>query len=168
MKLLIYCFSFRNEIQVRILRALEEDPMIQELMASQSLLIYKGIFKSKAPALIRKVESFKPTHILGLASYRKDAKLIRLEQEFINKYGTSVININMPEKLYATWNITDTDCCKKAYFAGNGPCNFVSFNLLAKEKELNLGFKFSFMHIPKLFDVEKAVFFLKKIIVTTI
>jgi hypothetical protein len=150
-KLFVFCFGyFNNLIQVRVLKLLEIELTNTGFVKGENLVTYYGANKNKATYLLKKISEEKPTHIIGLASYRKDGKKIRVEQEFINKYGRNVISENGPEKLFANWEIRETNLLVKGYYSGNGPCNLISYKILCEIGKTSQ--KYAFFHIPRGYD----------------
>jgi pyrrolidone-carboxylate peptidase len=153
LKLFIFCFGyFNNLIQVRVLNLLEEELIQVGFENEKSLITYYGVNKNRVSSLLKKISEEKPTHIIGLGSYRKDGKKIRVEQEFINKYGRNLIVENGIERQFANWEVKETSLLSKGNYAGNGPCNLISYKILREIDKASQ--KYVFFHIPRGFDAD--------------
>lgn len=157
MKLLLYAFGWQYGAAAFTAYALKKTPLISQLEQEGNFITFSGLNKSRIKSLIKKISIEKPTHIIGLGNYRKDSKIIRIEQEFMNKCGRNIIEKNGPEKVYSNWSIEPNELSKLTNYAGNGPCNMSAYLILRElEKSGMTNTKFAFLHIPAKFEVEKS------------
>ncbi len=106
--------------------------------------------------LVDKVLSAKYDFILGLGDFRKDAKHIRIEKGFINKYGRNKIIEDGQEFYEATWRLPGFENCYYSDKASNGPCNRSGYLLSKLIADNELETKLAFVHVPSKFDLEKV------------
>ena len=145
MKILIYTFDVWNNIAFKVLKDLDitSVPVVKKFIWGN---------RRGAEALTNFIVKNKFTHILGLGDYRKNAKRIRIEGRFINKYGRSKIDIKGKYSYKSTWDLPILENMYISDKPSNGPCNRSGY-LLAQAIEMeDLDTKLGFVHIPRKFE----------------
>jgi hypothetical protein len=92
--------------------------------------------------------------VIGLGDYRKNAKRIRIEGKFLNKYGKSEIDPAAPNSYQASLDLSLND---EMYISDKptwGPCNRSAFVIANAIVQNNLDTKLAFVHVPRSLDVE--------------
>lgn len=148
---LIYTFYSWNNLTYKIVRQIELD--------NTSKLYISG--KNGPDRLTKQVLKNKYKYVLGLGDYRKDAKKIRIESKFQNKYGKSKIKENGFKYYMTNWKLPKH---KQVYIAKNasrGPCNRSMYTLLHKLKQTCNSVKTAFLHVPSSFDKKEATHIVK-------
>ena len=145
-KILLYTFYNWNAVGYKLLRLLTEPEVTK--------MYIRGIEGTKR--LVQHIIHENYTHVLGLGNFRKDAKKIRIETLFINKYGKNYIRKDAPMFYQPTWELPLYENCIKGIKPSNGPCNRSVYMILDAQIINNLQTKVAFVHIPRMFDVEKA------------
>jgi len=100
----------------------------------------------------------KPSHILGLGSYSGiDQDKIRIETITINRFRNHKIAENAPEQIELTnFLISSNKNFKLATALGNSWCNLISWKIMRLIENGSLSSKYSFLHIPKGFNLNSA------------
>ncbi len=101
-------------------------------------------------------------YVLGLGDYRKNARRIRIEARFINKYGKSKIDEAGPEFYNASWKLKLLDDMYISDKPSWGPCNRSAYKAARCIDEKGLKTKIAFVHIPRLLDQKYVVNVLAK------
>lgn len=143
MKVLVYTFYNRWGKTSRLLYNLH-NPDVEKFYINNGL---RGVNQ-----LISKIKTDEFDFIIGLGDYRKDAKRIRIESVFINRYGRKPIIDKVPSVLFSTASLVP---CENSYIGdkpSNGPCNRSAFLLQNTINENNLKTKLAFVHVPRSFD----------------
>lgn len=153
-KYLVYTFTVKKNLTYKLLRGLEHKDTSKIFMLGQ-----KGV--------VRLVEQILKNHypyILGLGDFRKNAKRIRVEEKFINRYGKSKIINSGPKYYYATWKILLGENMCLSPKTSNGPCNRSACLVADTIKKNRLNAKFAFIHIPKDSNIKEAQNLLKNLL----
>jgi hypothetical protein len=149
-KILLYTFYNPWKIGFKVVNSINL-PQVKKLF----IVGKKGT--NRIIALLTKNEY---DYVLGIGNYRKNAKKIRIESKFINKYGTKEIFPGKPSFYEATWNVEPTASCQIANNGSNGPCNYSAYVIADFLKTNKLPTKTAFVHIPTSFtptDIELIV-----------
>ena len=114
----------------------------------------KGIF-------LEKIKKYKPDVILGLGEHPRSRK-IRIERKAVNLKGhkkekPKIISKNKPKHLFVNLRLKKDKNSWISYNAGKYVCNFSMYVIsnFVKNKDI----KFAFVHIPKDYNLNKAVRF---------
>lgn len=141
-KILVYTFKTPNQIVYKLLTKIDKD--------------ITKYFVGSLKQLQKSVREEKFDYIMGLGNYRKNAKYIRIENKFTNKYGRKEIIANGENIYFADWELNKKEGVVNSNTPTLGPCNrsaYVLLDLIRKEK---LNTKFAFIHIPKKYDFNQA------------
>lgn len=145
-KLLIYTFTARKNLTYKLLRKLD--------LKDTSRLYILG--QQGVESLVTHILKNHYQFILGLGDFRKDARRIRIEAKFINKYGKSKILEIGPKYYYATGKLPLSENLYLSSKASNGPCNRSAYLLADTIATHKLQTKLAFVHIPSSFKIHKA------------
>jgi len=119
--------------------------------------------------IIKKIKEIKPDVILGIGQHPR-ARMIRIERKTKNLIKrkkdkkSKPINQNSSKELFTNLKIDKTKETTIAYNAGTYVCNFTMFNIMEYIIKNNKDTKFTFLHIPKNYDIRKAINAINKII----
>jgi len=163
-KILVYTFNKPRQITFKILRSIDLKPIGEKNNYIDSRLrgndiemsvdkYYLGNLKSLAKHILET----QPKYVLGLGGYRKDSKEIRVEKDFVNRYGKKPIIKGSKDKYQATWELKKQE---GVIFSENptfGPCNRSAYVLLKFIEENSLPTKLAFVHIPSSFSEVRAM-----------
>ena len=115
---------------------------------------------------IEEIVKFKPEIIIGMGQYPQGNKL-RIERRAINlkkDLKEERILKNGPNFLFSTLRIKNSNNFKISYNAGKYVCNYSMYVISDFIKNKNI--KFSFVHIPREYNVAMAVKQIEEIIQT--
>jgi len=123
-------------------------------------------FLGNLNSLINKICKNKYDLIIGIGNYRKNAKHIRIETKFINRYGKRKINLTGPE--FYSSNSTIQDGLNNNFIFSktttNGPCNRSGYKVMECIAKNAINSRFLFVHVPKSYDLKIATKEIKGII----
>lgn len=143
MKILAYTFFNHNHLTFKLLKSLEHNNLHKFYLGDINKLT-RHILKSNYD------------HILGLGDYRRNTKRIRIEEEFVNKYGKNKINEYGKDSYQSTWQLQLKENAYLSNKASNGPCNRSGYLISKTISENNLKTKFTFVHIPRSYNFTKS------------
>ncbi len=159
MKTLLYGFKPWGKLDKNI-----SQEILKRIKSNKNLkkVIFKVNFNKKK--LINPIIKFKPDIILGLGMSGKGNK-IRIEKKalnILNKYD------NKPKKkisksgkeFFVNLRIKKDNNSRISYYAGDYVCNYSMYVILDYIKNKNI--KYGFIHIPKTYNLSKAINFIKK------
>jgi hypothetical protein len=145
-KILLYTFYNWNAVSYKLLRSLTEPEVYK--------MFIRGVEGAKR--LTKNIIQENYSHVLGLGDFRKDAKKIRTETVFINKYGKNYIRKDAPMFYKSTWKLPLYENCIRGIKPSNGPCNQSAYMILDSLNVNNLQTKVAFVHIPRMFDMDSV------------
>lgn len=127
----------------------------QDNISSSILQKLDIVNKFYLPSNNRKIENFveelvkiNPHYILGLGMYSgKDKDKLRIETLCLDENETRQINYFLTPHIQT----------KLAKGIGNSYCNFVSFQIMKEIENKKLNTKYTFIHIPRTFDIDEAI-----------
>jgi pyrrolidone-carboxylate peptidase len=129
-------FAFKGNISSSVL---------EKLNVENKFYIFSN--NQKIEEFVTKIISLQPRYILGLGMYsRKDKDKLRIETQ-LNKEE---------ERLPINYFLTPLANTKLAQGMGNSYCNFISRQLMEAINSKKLKSEYTFIHIPKSFQTEKA------------
>ena len=152
--ILIYTFYAWNNKTFKFLRGYE-NPNIKKMYIHGVVSIHK---------LISHIENSNYEYIIGLGDYRSNAKKIRIESKFINKFGKFKIYKLAPDFLEATLNIKPIGETYVATNTTHGPCNRSAYILSNHIYNTGLGTKLGYIHIPSGKKIEEITPIIDEII----
>jgi|GEM_PF-1881044 len=153
-ELLIYTFSNWNSACNKLLKALFIPNVPIPNVEVKYIRGLQGVNN-----LVKQIEANGYLKVLGLGNYRKDAKRIRIEGRFVNRYGKNVIVPGAPEYLYPSWNHLKGKI-PNSYVAdkpSNGPCNRSGYLISSAISKRHFPTKFAFLHVPKLYQINRLI-----------
>jgi pyrrolidone-carboxylate peptidase len=128
----------------------------------------KAIFKVKfnKSQYINKIKQTKPDIIIGIAQHPR-AKKIRIERKAVNIYRKNKkakpkLIKKSPKSYLVNLKLKPTKDTIVTYNAGTYGCNYSMYIILDYIKNKNI--KFAFIHIPKDYNLKKAVKIVNKLI----
>lgn len=140
----ISAFAFKNTISGKVLSYLNiKDKVI--LNSNKENINY----------YIYKIKQEKPDYILGLGEYSgRDSSQLRLEQSCTNKFRNDIDgSILIRHKIESFIKFNNCSLIKQSDGIGNSWCNLISYKVI---NEISQNQHYSFVHIPKHFDVRIA------------
>ncbi len=169
MKILLYTFYKRWGLCSRVVWEMTDSVGNADLRSLQLERYYISGLRGVSD-LLKKIEEENYDLVIGLGDYRKDAKKIRFETKFINKYGRNRI-LAKGEDCYNA----DEAFLNKIVEIGskpvstemqisssvtNGPCNRSAYLILNLIAEKNLKTEFAFIHVPRKMEIDYVKKFL--------
>lgn len=159
MKLLLFGFKPYKEYKDNI-----TEKIVRKTSDRKDLI--KIIFPAKLEdkIFLEKIKGFKPDVILGLGQHGR-SKTIRIERKAKNikrqgKRGEpSPIYTNKPKYQFLNLRLKKDQNSRTSYDAGDYACNFSMYVISDFVKDKNI--KFGFIHIPKNYNLDKAVRFVE-------
>lgn len=134
------CFAFRGNISARVLHRLGPATLDKYTISSNKKYIKK---------FISQLFDNHPSFVLGLGMYNRiDQDKLRIETECTSKDNKKlkINNFLTPGKR------TKFACC-----IGNSYCNYISAQIMEIINKEKLETRYSFIHIPKSFQINEAV-----------
>lgn len=129
-------FSFKKNVSEQVLKGLK----INDKYSIPSSV--QGIDKFISELIIKK-----PKYILGLGMYNRiDKDKLRIETHYSAEKGKLPIN----------YFLTPNKNSKLAKGIGNSYCNYISAQIMKLINQNKLKAHYTFIHIPKTFQVDKA------------
>lgn len=137
-------FAFRHTIAEEILKHLKLPGNVDKILLDSSV--------EAVDHFIATTNFSQYQHILGLGMYSgRDQDKIRIETECISQFRNNKQNL---EILPIPYFIEPSEHMKSAKGMGNSWCNLVSYKLLKRVPDV----KYTFLHVPKRFDVRVATY----------
>jgi len=156
-KILIYGFKPFQGLKENI-----TEKIIENIKNRKNLRKVVFPVKFEKKMFLNEIKEFEPDIILGLGLHPRGKK-IRIERKAVNLKQFSKKDIpkpiykNKPKYLFATLKLKRDKESWISYDAGKYVCNFSMYTLLEFTKNKNI--KFAFLHIPKDYNLNKAVKF---------
>jgi len=157
MKILVYGFklykNWKENITEKIIRRIKNRKNIKKI-------IFPPKFEKKL--YLENIAKHKPDLILGLGQHPRSRK-IRIERKAVNlkrhnkKEKPKIISRNKPRYQFVNLRLKKDKNSRISYDAGKYVCNFSMYVISDFCKNKNI--KFAFIHIPKDYDMKKAVSF---------
>ncbi len=113
----------------------------------------------RSTLLIKKITDGNYDFVLGIADFRKGAKRARIETKFINYYGKKKIIEDASDYYISNWILKPSEQVYLSATTTNGPCNKSGYLILKAIQDNCLNTKYSFIHIPKDWHLEKSSHF---------
>lgn len=108
--------------------------------------------------LLENIETTKPKKIFGLGEYDgKDKEYLRIETLAKNKFRNAKIGTVESYEISKEFNDQKIEGFKIATAMGNSFCNLSSYRIAEYIKNNNLNIQTAFIHIPKRFNIDKAI-----------
>jgi hypothetical protein len=152
--LLIYTFFNLNGLTFKVLRNFKTE------RSDLKKLYIRGERGEKT--LVNTLLQNNYKYVLGLGDYRKDAKRIRIEAKFINKYGKGKISETGLEFYNASWKLKPLDDMYISDKPSWGPCNRSAYKAARCIDENNLETKVAFVHVPRKLEQDYVLSVLAK------
>ncbi len=159
MKILIYGFKpykkWKENIAEKIISKVRKRENLEKLIFP---------VKFKKEIFLEKIKKSKPDIILGLGQAPRSRK-IRIEKRAVNlkKYNKKekpkIIFRNKPKYLFVNLKLKKDNSSRISYDAGKYVCNFSMYVISDYCKNKNI--KFTFIHIPKNYNLNKATKFIE-------
>jgi hypothetical protein len=153
--ILLYSFYRWNCSTYKALRKID-DPVIKN---------YYFHGKQGVENFVKHITRYNYKYVLGFADYRKNARRVRIEGEFINKYGKNTILKNGPKiykpnlDLSTNCKIIDNQDRPVEYYVADthtwSSCNRSAYLSMHTIKENKLQTKFAFVHIPRSIPIKQ-------------
>lgn len=144
---MIYAFALTDNLKVLLYQL--KSPDLNALVASRDIEDYLNL-------LIKD----QPSYIIGLGSYSGvDRDKIRIERITSNSFRNNKIEEDLLDKLKIDNFLTPDISNKNLKFAdalGNSWCNLISWKIMRLIKNKTLNSRYSFLHIPKSFNLNLA------------
>lgn len=159
MKILVYGFKPFQGLEENI-----TEKVVENIKNRKNLrkIVFPVKFEKKM--FLDEIERFKPDIILGLGLHSRGKKN-RIERRAVNLKQLSKKDLpkpiykNKPKYLFATLKLKKNKESWISYNAGKYVCNFFMYTILDFTKNKNT--KFAFIHIPKDYNLNKAVKFVE-------
>lgn len=133
---------------------------ISEKVLAQLLCRYKLIIKSDAHKLDRYIENILKenfTYIIGLGEYSgKDKDKLRVERQCTNRFRNIILG-RQYESISISEFLLPSNNTKLSMGIGNSYCNLISFLLASSIKSKKMNTQYGFIHVPKKFEIDRAV-----------
>ena len=159
MKILVYGFkpykNYKENITEKIIRKIRNRKYLVKIIFP---------VKFEKHTFLKKIRTINPDIILGLGQHPRSKK-IRIERKAINlkrknkKEKPKIISKNKPFSFFVNVKLKKDRTSWISYDAGKYVCNFSMYVISDFSK--NRGIKFAFIHIPKDYNVDKAVKFVE-------
>jgi hypothetical protein len=131
----------------KILNSLDIDPDCKFLVGN----------KGSLARLIKNIIIKKPKYIIGIGDYGGiDRSKIRIEAKCSNKFGMKLLGPELKE-YDINYFFEENEIFKIANGIGKSYCNMASFYIMDLLWEKDLNSLYTFLHIPKGFDVDLAI-----------
>jgi len=161
-KILVYGFKpfggLKKNISEEIIKKIGEEKDLKKI-------IFSVDFNKKM--FINKIKKIDPQFILGLGLCPRGEK-IRIERKAVNiakkenKKENIILN-NKPHFVFFNWKLKKDKNSRISYNAKKYVCNYSMYIVSTLIKDA----KFAFLHIPKDYDIKKALRYIKKILQDT-
>jgi pyrrolidone-carboxylate peptidase len=115
--------------------------------------------------LLSHIENNDYDYVIGLGDFTKNAKNIRVESKFINKFFRNKISTFGEEYLDATALLPILPGMHISSTTTHGPCNRSAYLIAQGIKERDLNTKIGYLHIPGGMDVEMIRGIISKVLV---
>ncbi len=142
----LLAYAFQNTISEEVLACLPVGVKI--LIPSEA---------HEIPNIVQSILNTNPTYILGLGEYSgKDRDMLKIETRCTNKFKNSFYGSTFQELPLSNF-LTSGNHTHFGKSIGNSYCNLISYLLMKNINDMHLQTHYSFVHIPKTFDIEEAV-----------
>lgn len=162
-KVLIYGFrpfkKYKTNISAEIIKRIKGREITK--------LILPIVYKKKY--IINKVRKSKPDIIIGLGQTVGE-KFLTIETKAKNIYEKErpeikkIIDPRGPKEIFLNWRPKAPKGVRISRDSGEYLCNFTMYCLMSYIKKNNLKTKFTFIHIPRGYNLQKAVKVIQEII----
>lgn len=159
MKILVYGFklykNYNENITEKIIRKIRDQIGLTKVVFPVKL--QKQIF-------LDKITKNKPDIILGLGQHSRSNKM-RMERKAVNlkrkneQKKSKIISKNKPPHLFVNFKLKKDKASWISYDAGKYVCNFSMYVIsdFARNKDI----RYAFIHVPKDYNLDKAVKFIE-------
>lgn len=162
-KVLIYGFrpfkKYKTNISAEIIKRIKEKEITKVILP----IVYKKKY------IINRVRKSKPDIIIGLGQTAGE-KFLTIERKAKNIYekerptGRKVINPKGQKEIFLNWKPKTPRGVRISYDPGEYLCNFTMYCLMNYINKNNLKTKFTFIHIPNDYSLQKATKIIQEII----
>lgn len=112
---------------------------------------------------IDKLIELNPEYVLGLGEYSgRDQNKVRIELKCTNKFRNHILGDQLKTNSIKPFIKENDIFMLKDTGMGNSFCNLVSFLITQKIKNLEIKSKYTFLHIPRNFDIDLVVMSIEK------
>lgn len=159
MKILVYGFRPYGKYKENI-----TEKIIKKIKNRKGLI--KVIFpvEFQKQLFLNKISRNKPAIILGLGQHSRGKKM-RIERKAVNlkrrnkQQKPKIISENKPPYLFANLKLKKDNASWISYDAGKYVCNFSMY--VISDASRNKDIKYAFIHIPKNYNINKAIKFIE-------
>jgi pyrrolidone-carboxylate peptidase len=151
---MLYSFAFGGNLSAQVLHCLDSAIDHRYFIRPKNLNRYLEILVND-----------QPEYILGMGLYAgRDQDKIRLELKCSNKFKNQILDYPNFVELKINPFLTPLDYSKLASGIGFYYCNLISYKIVSLIKEEKLKSSYTFLHIPKKFDKQKATIEIQSIL----
>ncbi|GEM_PF-2300452 len=142
----LLAFAFKGNISEQVLSKLHISDSLYLHSTTESIALF-----------LRKIQTIQSRFILGLGMYSgRDRDKLRMETICSNRFRNSILG-NTVKYWKINYFLKPNADVKPASGIGNSYCNYISFQIGTLIQKQNLDLHYTFIHIPKNFDKEKAI-----------